>query len=316
VNVADINQSQLDTLNKAGYTADDLAMLAPSEVEALLAPDAEGRPGGGDPHEAALEQQNAKGEQDDAAAAAAAAASAPAAATAAPAPADAAGAPAEPAQTPAAPSFEPAIPADANEKIAALKAEEGEAFKKLMDGVIDAETYQETKDRVQGEIDGIREEVVIAKAVAATSRANAETAALNEWRSAEAAAFGEFKTQGIDYKARPALLAAYNTHLKALGNDPKNHMRDAGWFLQEAHRMTKADMGIGAPAPSPAPTPAASPAGVDMASLPPTLRATPAAATGAIETNEFAHLNNLGPLELERAVAGMSDAQRERWLSA
>jgi len=60
-----------------------------------------------------------------------------------------------------------------------------------------------------------------------------------------------FKNEGYDYLAKPTLFAAYNTHLKALGNDPKNERRDAPWFLNEAHRLTKEDLGMATKKPTP-----------------------------------------------------------------
>jgi len=84
---------------------------------------------------------------------------------------------------------------------------------------------------------------------ARTNRLTPEQVARNEWNRAENAAMNSFKNEGLDYRAKPALLAAYNTHLKALGADPKNERRDAAWFLNEAHRMTKGDLGIATKTP-------------------------------------------------------------------
>lgn len=311
MNVADIEQTQLEALTKAGYTADDLSMLAPSEVQALLAPDSEDQPGGGDPHEAALAEQERKAEEGAAQEGAKTSEGA-----AADADDDADDADDTTSAAPAPAVVQAPDTAESDAKIAELKAEKKAAFKRLMDGEIDADEYQSIEDGVNSKIDGIREQVVIAKAVAATSQHNAEQAAINEWRSAESAAFDSFKAEGLDYKARPALLAAYNTHLKSLGADPKNERRDASWFLAEAHRMTKADLGIVTAPKATQRQQKNDPAGLDLANLPPTLRATPAAATGAIEANEFAYLDRLSPLEQEREVAKMTDAQRDRWLNS
>ena len=140
-------------------------------------------------------------------------------------------------------------------------------------------------------------------------------AAQREWKRAEAESMERFKADGFDYRTKPALLAAYNTHLKALGQDEKNANRDAAWFLSEAHRLVRADLGLPATTPTQRAGKNNNP-GVDMSEIPPTLRSTPAAGTGAVNADEFAHLRTLEGLELEKAVANLTERQRDRWLDA
>lgn len=304
MNVQDLNPDQLTNLQASGYTADDLALLAPSEVEALLGSQRADTTTEDDPHEAAAQrqaQQQTAADGNDAADAGKAAAQATA---------DADADQAKPQREVI--RYDVSVPADAEDKIKELRGEDKAAFQRLMDGEIDAEEYQAVKDRVDGEVDKLRSKVLTAQVLEQANAQHEQQAAENEWKTAEHAAFADFKGDGLDYKAKPALLAAYNVHLKALGSDPKNEQRDADWFLREAHKQVCADLGI-TPKQKQRANP---PAGVDFAELPPTLRSAPAAASSAINADEFTHLSNLDGLALERAVAALTDAQRERWLNS
>lgn len=288
--VSDISEADLTALKGQGYTEGDLEMLAESEVKSLLTPE---RSEVDDPHEAAARSQD--DEQ--------ASAPAPAAPAAAPAPA--------PAQAADPVRYDVKVPDDADDKIKTLRGEDKAAFQRLMDGEIDAEEYQAVKDRVDGEIDKVREQVLTAKVLQTANAQSEEQAAQREWKTAEARAMADFKGEGLDYMSKPALLAAYNTHLKALATDPKNSERDADWFLRGAHAAMKADLGITTRQKSGDPAAAR----VDNVEIPPTLRGVPPAAVSEIGSNEFVHLDNLNGVDLERAVAAMSDAQRDRWLN-
>jgi hypothetical protein len=296
----DINETDLANLTAQGYTEQDLSMLAKSEIAALLdVPAEESGTSSTDPHADAAADQDAA---DVAAAAANAAVEAEAAAAAQTAQANA----------PFVPQYSAEVPADAKEQITTLKNEESASFKKLMDGEIDADEYKLVKDRTEAAIDDLKTKAMAASIFEQANAQAAEQAARAEWSKAESAAFNSFKTEGLDYKGKPALLAAYNTNLRALGADPKNENRDAPWFLAEAHRLTKDDLGFTPAAKKVAPTPRN---GVDPSEMPPTLRSVPVAATGAVNADEFAHMRNLEGLELERAHARLTNDQRDRWMA-
>lgn len=290
MDVQDITEANLATLTAQGYTANDLGMLAASEVEALLMVE---RVDTGDSHEAAAARQDA-----------AAAPVTPAAA-------------AEPAEDetadegPFIPQYKAEVPADAKEQIAAARNKERESFQRLMDGEIDAEAYQAVKDSTDELVDELRTQALTATIFQQANAQAAEQQAQNDWKRAETTSFAAFKAEGLDYKNNPALLAAYNVHLKALGADEKNERRDSPWFLTEAHRLTKESLGLTTLRKSPQ----ESRSGVDIAELPPTLRGVPVAAMGAVNGDEFAHLRNLTGLEAERAHAALTDAQRDRYMN-
>lgn len=286
----DINETDLATLNAQGYTEQDLSMLAKSEIAALLdGPADTGVTSDSDPHAAAAaEQEAAAAEQQQAAEVS------------------------QVTHEAFVPQYSADVPTDAKEQIAALTTEERTAFKQLMDGELDSDAYQVIRDRTEAAKDELKTKALTASIFEQANAQAAEQSARAEWMKAEAQAFNSFKADGLDYKAKPALLAAYNTNLKALGADPKNENRDAAWFLAEAHRLTKDDLGFAPAAKKGAPP---TRGGVDPAGLPPTLRSVPVAATGSVNADEFAHMRNLEGLELERAHARLTNDQRDRWMA-
>jgi hypothetical protein len=307
MDLSEISPSDLANLTEQGYTDSDLEMLAESEVKALLIDGNDGDAGGSsstDPHDRAAT------EQDDTAAVAAAAAAALVEEEAA----EAAAAAVAAEKAPFIPEYKAEMPADAAQQIKALRTEVAASFKKLMDGEIDADTYQAVQDRVDAEVDTLRTQALTASVFQQANEQAQAQAARKEWDKAETAAFNGFKAEGLDYKGKPSLLAAYNTNLKTLGADPKNENRDAAWFLAEANRLTREDLGMGPVASAKKPAPTAR-AGVDLSELPPTLRSVPVAATSAVNTDEFAHMRNLEGLALERAHAGLTESQRDRWMA-
>lgn len=309
--IDDIKAEDMTALNAQGYTENDLAMLAPSEVQALLAVGADGTSGD---HEGSNADHDAAAAEQDAAeqAAAAAATTSTAAATAA---AEGSEDGTDDDAADAGVQFKVEVPADALEQIKTLKDEDKAAFKQLMDGVIDADAYQVIKERVEASVDSLKELSMQARTLETVNKQTAEQNAVNAWKAAETEAFTVAKAEGLDYRGKPALLAAFNHNLRALGADPKNERRDAPWFLTEAHRLTKEALGITAVAPVVKKGATTTPKAVDLSTLPPTLRSVPTAATGAIDGDEFAHMRNLEGLALERAHASLTDAQRDRWMA-
>lgn len=294
MNLNDITPENMTALTAQGYTEQDLSMLAKEEIASLLAVPSDDDSGNSssDPHaDAAAEQDAANVETTQAVEEL------------------------PPADAPFVPQYSAEVPADAAEQIKALRAEESDAFTKLMDGEITSDEYKAVRERVEVQTDDLKTKALTASIFEQANTQAAEQNARAEWSKAETQAFAAFKAEGIDYKAKPALLAAYNTNLKALGADPKNEHRDAAWFLTEANRLTKEDLGfvsIANTAKKPVPT---APNRVDRQEIPPTLRNVPVAATGAVNADEFAHMRNLDGLELERAHAKLTNDQRDRWMA-
>ncbi len=306
MNLNDITPENMATLTEQGYTESDLAMLAKSEVDSLLAVPADDSGSGNvasDPHgDAQADQDAANAQGHTTSTTEQQAEQTEEVATL-------------PHEAPFVPTYSAEVPEDAAEKIKALKAEERDSFKKLMDGEITSDEYQTVRERVESETDDLKTKALTASIFQQANAQAAEQTARAEWNKAETQAFTSFKTEGFDYKAKPALLAAYNTNLKALGADPKNENRDAAWFLSEAHRLTREDLGFVNLANTAKKPVSTAPNRVDPREIPPTLRNVPVAATGAVNADEFAHMRNLDGLELERAHARLTPEARDRWMA-
>lgn len=318
--VANLTEDQVSSLQDQGYSTDDLSLLTDEEVKILLdddgaddsddAPSPKAKDDDEDPHDKAAREQ---------AEAIAAAASADGAAKAASEQVEKEADTSTTEETKDdgkafVPQYAVEVPADAAEQIKALKAEDAEAFKKLIAGEMEPDAYQAIKDRTEAAIDDLKTKAMTAAIFQQANAQATEQAAAQEWKRAENAAMNTFKAEGIDYRGKPALLAAYNTTLKALADDAKNANRDAPWFLAEAHRLTKAELGI-VTAPKPTPKPGDRRNPLADVEIPPTLRGAPAAATSAIDTDEFSHMRGLGGIELERAVAKLTPDQLDRYLA-
>lgn len=115
-----------------------------------------------------------------------------------------------------------------------------------------------------------------------------------------------------DVRRAKMLNAALDTVVKELGSDEKNANKSSEWFLEEAHRQVKEQFNLGAKAGDKTRTPTRRP---DMSKVPKTLAELPNAGSDDASTgdDEFAHLGKLSGMELESAVARMSESQRDRW---
>jgi hypothetical protein len=247
-------------------------------------------------------------------------------------------APAEPKNTSLAPGFVPRFTADMPENaaatIAALRQQELSALERLMDGDADmtAASYAAIRDRVQAGIDDIRTRSLTATMAQQFSQQVADQATQMQWDAAQSANMALFKAEGIDYRNpdKPGLLGAFNVHLKRLSEVQANADKDSTWFLQEAHRLTKSDLGLagGTATATTALTgqqladkvakakATVAARGLDKSTLPPTLAKAPAAADVSVGASEFAHLDALRGEARQRAIARLTPEQEERWLSA
>jgi hypothetical protein len=268
-----------------------------------------------------------------------AAADAAAAATAAAATAEAAkgaekgteAAAAAPAAAPAADQpivFTATAPEDAAEQVKTLRAEKAAEFKRLMDGEITPEQYSAKEDEILGKITDIDRAVTKAETAADFTVQQAQRSYLGKVNATLDAAK---KEDGIDYRApeNKHLHEDLDRTVKFLANDPSNADKPEQWFLDKAHSMVKAMHGLGKAAPAGGAGAAAaagagaaaaaaqtrSGKGPNLDGLPPSLRNVPAAA-GSDDGGEFAHLNTLTGMALERAIAKMTPEQQQRWAEA
>lgn len=128
----------------------------------------------------------------------------------------------------------------------------------------------------------------------------------------------DFLDDHPEYKD-PILFDGLDGQLRRLGKEEANADKTAKWFLTQAHTNVMAVFKAADPAK-------VDPAKVDPAKVPEvrelkprapqTLATVPSSGAPAAGGGEFAHLENMSGLELESAVAKMTQAQRDRYMAA
>jgi len=178
------------------------------------------------------------------------------------------------------------------------------------DGDLDLDEYEDQRDAIEDEALQLRE----ANLKATMSAEQSQQAGAQRWQWEQDRFFRVEKNK--IYQDDPLIGSAFDTAVRSLGNDEKNSNRPMSWFLEEADRMIRERFTI--------------PAGKDTdkdkgkqnkrrhsdkRKIPPNLGDLPAAdiaETGG--SDEFAKLEKLDGMELEKALSKMSDAEQERYL--
>jgi len=130
---------------------------------------------------------------------------------------------------------------------------------------------------------------------------------------------------GINYFTDTEKAESLDAWVKHLAGNLKNADKSGEWFMAEAHKKVMVEYGIAA---QPAPASQKQPKTVadekkvaqktartpNLNNIPPTLSGLPAAAPAASgDEGEFDHLSRMSGAEFEKAIAGMSAAQRARF---
>lgn len=330
----------------AGLSPDEIALLAetgndgagaPAELESERANAAALAASTEDAAAAAVAQvaADARGRQepnestdptDDVAPAPVAATSAPAAAEP-PAEAPAAAPVAQPAPAPFVPKYEAVDLAAMDAKRADLIARDEAAFKKLNDGEIDTDEFLTTQREVRAELDTLLIKRTLAEANQQTEAQLQQQAQQTEMQHIEGLMASAKAAGTIDYYSDKAAQTLIDWAITAAQNDPDNAGKTFSELLQQAHAAVLQRRGVNAaaapvptPAPAPAPAPVAAiakndPRAVDLSKIPPTLSRVPPAVDPNVAGDEFSHLAALSGVDLEKAVAGMTAEQQERWLN-
>jgi hypothetical protein len=212
-------------------------------------------------------------------------------------------------------TYQAQAPADLADQIKALNKEKAELFRKFSDGDLTADEYSEQEQAILDR----RDELTRAKTKAEVSAEMAEQAAGQQYSSTLHAFFAEQKRAGFDYMApdNAEALKMLDARVRALGTLHDDNPE--GWkaLFNESHSAVAAKFSI-----KPAAAPAADPGNKkrdrtpDLSNVPPVVGRAPAAADPGVQGDEFAHLNSLDGIALEKAVARMSQEQQERYLSS
>lgn len=320
--------------NEEGYDRDAaLATLSPEERAALeddglsdeernilqdVAGEDDGEGQGEDDGQDGDDDEDGDGDEDDDAAAAAGdgADDAGASAGADDQGAQAGAAESEDEDDAAGPVYEAALPEDFDDRVKALNTRADDLAAKFKAGEIDSDQFIAETRKIadeRAELEAMRTEVRVAE------RLNAQNAE-HQWKRVVKTFMREVKAaEGIDYAGDPEKAEKFDLFVKALAGDPKNEGKSFKWYLSQAHKATKAVLGIpDKPAGGQKPDAPAKPAGrkPPTAAVPRNLAQVPGSdGPGDVGGDEFAELDRLTGEAYELALAKLTPAQRERYLA-
>jgi hypothetical protein len=190
-------------------------------------------------------------------------------------------------------------------KAADFAAQKAELRRQMNEGDIDLDTYESQKDEIVAQEMTLREQKI--KADISAEQSDQSNKARWLWDQER---FFEADANAI-YKDK-YLLAAFDAAVRDLGGDEANASQKGDWFLREADKLVRARFNTAQP--TQAKQDGRKP---DLSVVPKTLAHLPAAEIAQTgEIGEFDHIDRLDGLELERAVARLSDSERERYRAA
>lgn len=217
------------------------------------------------------------------------------------------------------------IPSDLEAQLEAARTARRELMKKFSDGELSDDEYQTQLDAAEQKLDALKDTKRAAEFNHQVAQAN-EKAVMESWKASVNGFFKSVKdTDGIDYANNRVLNSALDTVVKDLAtmkDDAGNLVhgdKPQRWFLKEAHRLVKDNFAIvtvpkgsAKPADKPAASKATAGKAPDLSKVPPSISRAPAA-SASDDGGEFAHLDGLSGMAIERAVARMTPEQQARW---
>lgn len=203
------------------------------------------------------------------------------------------------------------LPADYEAKVQALADEDADLAAKFKTGEIDFDEFR----ALSTELNNKRHDLSMAKVKAEIAAEMGEQTAESTWQETIDSFMSKaLKDEQIDYRKDKPKEKDLDLFVKALAADEDNADKPMAWFLTEAHRMVRAKHGIQAPAAS---KPGKPTRPAPVAQVPKTLAGVPGTdGPGDLGGDEFQDLDRLEGLELEDAVAKLTPAAREKYLSA
>lgn len=243
----------------------------------------------------------------DAAAPAGAEAAAP---TAAPTPEPSA-APSAPVQQ--APLLVAQAPADAEQKLADIKTQKEALITKFDDGELSAKEMQQQLDAL-GKQEREIERAIDKAQIAAELESQRQK---NQWD----ADCGNFLAAHPEYvgEANAEVFAHLNETIMAYAKMPRNANLTGPQLLDKAHKAVMLERGTPVADVKPDPLPGKKQVPIPKPALPPTLGGVPAAASNDPSEGKWASLDRLqtaNPEAYEKALADMSDSERDKYLAA
>lgn len=212
---------------------------------------------------------------------------------------------AEPTSQQQAPILVAQAPEDAEARLTEISAKKDELLEKFDNGDVTAREYQKELDALNKQ-----ERTIEADLFEARMAQKLETQRLqNEWNATCAA----FVDANPVYKDNQRLYRALDAEVRELASKPETSNWSGQKFLEEAHKALAKDFNLPTAGKS-APPPVA-----PRRDLPPNLAKVPSAEVEDTSGGRYAVLDRMAasdPLGYEEALAKMSDAERNAYLSA
>lgn len=199
------------------------------------------------------------------------------------------------------PQYKVEAPEDLSEQLSSVTDKMNELDEQLEDGDIDLTDYR----RQMREYSSQREELITLRTKAEIANDMSQQSAQQRWEWEQDMFMGE--ASSAIYKNR-AMHAALNETVKEVANEKGWNDKSGLDVLRESDRRVKEMMGVKSSPKLKVVEPMSKP------DIPKTLRDIPAA-EGNESGDEFAALDKLDGMELESALARLSDEQRDRYLT-
>lgn len=206
------------------------------------------------------------------------------------------------------PEFKAAAPENLTDRLAELDQKESDIEKRFDDGEIDRDELRRHLKVISEE----RQDLKIADALAKQAGEQNSDIRAQRWQWEQERFFGQDKAS--IYKGDPITLAALDASVKQLAADPANSRRPPGWFLEEADRRVRERFNLGGAKPAESDTSKQRQRQPDLSKVPKTLAQLPAAEMADTGDVEFAYLDKLEGMDLERALRKLTPEQEARYL--
>lgn len=199
------------------------------------------------------------------------------------------------------PRYQAEAPGDFDARMASISDAKRDLGQKYQDGEIDWAEFESQRDALDEQALDLREARSQADLM---GKLTAQTEA-QHWQWEQDRFFAQKSSQF--YKDDELAYVALDHTIKRLAGDAANTGKPMSWFLEEADRAVRARFA--------SPGGASKPVATKQQQPPPNLGDMPAAelqSTG--NPDEFAHLDKLNGMELERAITKLSPEQQDRYL--
>ena len=204
------------------------------------------------------------------------------------------------------PKFTADMPEGAADRLLEIQTEKDSLVERFNDGEIDMPALMAGMSRLDDE----RVTLVVAQENAKFAEHQNASLRTQRWEWEQERFFGNDKNAAT--YADPVMVAALDSQVKILANDPANSSRKASWFLEEADRLVRARF-TGAATPA---TPAPAAAGREPQPTVRTLAGLPAAAPAPVGDDVMGKISLLEGEDLEKFMAKMPTADVDKLLRA